>query len=62
MLGLIMYNNDTFNCLPYLLKHITDLAADENPVILVKIEAKWFIFESFPPDFYKQEQLEYYQY
>jgi len=40
MLGLIMYNNDTFNCLPYLLKHITDLAADENPVILVKIEAK----------------------
>jgi len=40
MLGLIMYTNYTFNYLPYLLKHITDLAADENPVILVKVDAR----------------------
>lgn len=40
MLGLIIYNNDTFNYLPYLLKHITDLAADENSVILVKVAAR----------------------
>jgi len=40
MLGLIMYINDTFNYLPYLVKHITDLATDENPVILVKVDAR----------------------
>jgi len=40
MLGLVMYNNDTFNYLSYLVKHITDLAADENPVILVKVDAR----------------------
>jgi len=40
MLGLIMYNKDTFNCLPYLLKQITDLADDENPVILVRVNAR----------------------
>jgi hypothetical protein len=40
MLRFIMYKIDTFNYLPYLLKHITDLAADENPVILVNVDAR----------------------